>query len=270
MPPLAYTLSASQFRRADHRMITVDAVTKRFGSLIAVSSVSFTLGRDEIVGFVGPNGAGKSTLLKMLATYLYPTSGRLLIDGVDAVKSPLEVRQKIGYLPGDTPLYQEMRTDRYLAFVGQAHGLTGAALKARLQWVTEACGLADALGKRVKECSTGYRKRIGLAGALIHDPPVILLDEPTHGLDPLQVLAFRELLRKLRPGRTILLSSHIISEVAQLADRLLLIHAGSLLADGPVLELCEKESIAGGDLEALFLHLVWKFEAQRKDLANAG
>ena len=249
-------------------MITVDTVTKCFGNLVAVNSVSFTLGRDEIVGFVGPNGAGKSTLLKMLATYLYPTSGRLLVDGVDAVKAPLEVRRKIGYLPGDTPLYHEMRTDRYLSFIARAHGLKGEALRSRLQWVTDACGLADALRKRIKECSTGFRKRIGLAGALIHDPSVILLDEPTHGLDPLQVLTFRELLRKLRPGRTILLSSHIISEVAQLADRLLLINSGTLLADGPVHQLCEKEGISGGDLEALFLHLVQKHEAEGKGAAR--
>jgi len=246
-------------------MITVEAVTKRFASVVAVDSVSFTLGRDEIVGFVGPNGAGKSTLLKMLSTYLYPTSGRLLVDGVDAVRRPLEVRRRIGYLPGDTPLYPEMRADRYLGFIAAAHGLRGGALRSRLEWVSEACGLADALPKRIKECSTGYRKRIGLAAALIHDPAVILLDEPTHGLDPLQVLTFRDLLRKLRPGRTILLSSHIISEVAQLADHLLLIHEGHLLADGPVGELCTREGFAAQDLEALFVRLVDRHTTRRRE-----
>jgi len=245
-------------------MITVDAVTKKFGSLVAVNSVSFALQKDEIVGFVGPNGAGKSTLLKILATYLYPTAGGVSLDGIDAIREPLEARRRIGYLPGDTPLYHEMRTDRYLAFVAQAHGCSGSALQERLAWVTEACGLADALRKRIKECSTGYRKRIGLAGALIHDPPVILLDEPTHGLDPLQVVDFRKLLRKLRPGRTILLSSHIISEVAQLADRLLLIHNGHLLADGPVGQLCQKENLGESDVEGLFLSLVRRHEAQKK------
>lgn len=244
-------------------MITVEAVTKSFGPLVAVKNVSFSLRRGEIVGFVGPNGAGKSTVLKMLATYLYPTSGRLLVDGLDVVKEPLEVRRRIGYLAGDTPLYHEMRTDRFLAFVAQAHGYSGNELKERLRWVTEACGLADALPKRIKECSTGYRKRIGLAGALIHDPAVLILDEPTHGLDPLQVVAFRNLLKRLKPGRTILLSSHIISEVVHIADRLLLIHDGELLADGALKDLCQREGLPEGDMEGLFIHLVRNHEARR-------
>jgi ABC-2 type transport system ATP-binding protein len=251
-------------------MISVDSVTKCFGSLTAVNQVSFQLGRDEIVGFVGPNGAGKSTLLKMLATYLYPTSGRLLVDGVDAVARPLDVRRKIGYLAGDTPLYHEMRADRFLAFLGRAHGLAGARLEERLRWVVEACALQDALPKRIKECSTGYRKRIGLAGALIHDPQVIILDEPTHGLDPLQVLAFRDLVRSLRPGRTILLSSHIITEVAQIADRFLLIHDGHLLADGTLETLCQREGLPAKDIEGLFVKLVGDYEARRKEVRHAG
>jgi len=237
-------------------MISVESVTKRFGNVTAVRGVSFHLERDEIVGFVGPNGAGKSTLLKMLATYIYPTSGRLMIDGIDVAQRPLEVRRRIGYLAGDTPLYPEMRADRFLAFLAGAHGYAGAALAERLRRVSESCGLAEALPKRIKECSTGYRKRIGLAGALIHDPEVILLDEPTHGLDPIQVLAFRDLLRRLRPDRTILLSSHVISEVAQIADRLLIIHEGALLADGRLETLCSREGLPANDIEGLFVSLV--------------
>ena len=242
-------------------MIAVESVTKRFGALAAVKDVSFALGRDQIVGFVGPNGAGKSTLLKMLATYLYPTAGRLLVDGLDVVKDPLEVRRRIGYLPGDTPLYHEMRTDRFLDFLGRAHGWSGEGLRERLHWAIENCGLEDALKKRIKECSTGYRKRIGLAAALIHDPEVIILDEPTHGLDPLQLLTFRELLRRLRPGRTILLSSHVISEVATVCDRLLIIHNGELLADGVLKDLCQQEGLPEVNIESLFIHLVRKSEA---------
>jgi ABC-2 type transport system ATP-binding protein len=136
--------------------------------------------------------------------------------------------------------------------------------------VTEACGLQDALPKRIKECSTGYRKRIGLAGALIHDPAVIILDEPTHGLDPLQVLAFRELLRRLKPGRTILLSSHVITEVAHIADRLLLIHDGKLLADGALGELCAREGLSGNDLEGLFVRLIQSCEAKAGGARHAG
>jgi ABC-2 type transport system ATP-binding protein len=251
-------------------MISVESVTKRFGRITAVDNVSLSLGRDEIVGFVGPNGAGKSTLLKMLATYLYPTSGRLSVDGVDVVARPLEARRRIGYLSGDTPLYQEMRADRFLAFIGRAQGLRGSALKQRLEWVVDACGLEEALAKRVKECSTGYRKRLGLAAALVHDPGVILLDEPTHGLDPLQVVSFRELLKRLRPGRTILLSSHVISEVASLCDRLLIIHRGVLLGAGKMQELCKREELAENDLEGLFLRLVRKHEARAAEATRAG
>jgi ABC-2 type transport system ATP-binding protein len=251
-------------------MITVDAVTKRFGSLTAVNAVSFALRPGELVGFVGPNGAGKSTVLKMLSTFLYPTSGRISIDGIDALKRPLEVRRRIGYLAGDTPLYPEMRADRFLAFLGKAHGLRGAALEERMRWVVAACGLGDALRKRIKECSTGFRKRIGLAGALIHDPKVIILDEPTHGLDPLQVVAFRDLLKQLTPGRTIILSSHIISEVAHIADRLLIIHEGVLLADGTLEELSAREGLPRDDLEGLFLKLVKSRGRNTLEASHAG
>jgi ABC-2 type transport system ATP-binding protein len=250
-------------------MITVESVTKRFGTLVAVDSVSFALGREQIVGFVGPNGAGKSTLLKIISTFLYPTAGRVIVDGVDGTKRPLDVRRRIGYLGGDTPLYKDMRTDRFLSFVAAAHGLRGRAFEGRLGWVTSACGIGAALPKRIKECSTGYRKRIGLAAALIHDPPVIILDEPTHGLDPLQVVAFRDLLRRLRPNRTILLSSHIISEVSQVADRFLLINEGKLLADGRPDEIAVREGLAGADLETLFLHLVRRRTSVEKKVVNA-
>ncbi len=241
-------------------MITVDSVSKSFGSFTAVDKVSFSLEKDQIVGFVGPNGAGKSTLMRMLATYLHPTGGSMQVCGLDVAKDALAVRQRVGYLPGDTPLYKEMQVDRLLHFVGQAHGLSGKHLKDRMQWVVEACSLTTVLKKRVKECSTGFRKRIGLATALIHDPAVILLDEPTHGLDPLQVVALRELLMSLRKGRTILLSSHIISEVDAISDRLLIIHQGKLLADGVIEDLCKAEGLANHDMEGLFLCLVSKYE----------
>ena len=238
--------------------VELDSATKRYGPLTAVDAVSFSLRCDEIAGFVGPNGAGKSTVLRMLATYVLPTSGALRVGGIDVARKPLEVRRRIGYLPGDTPLYHEMRADRFLEFVGRSHGLAGPRLRDRLEWVIAACALRDALPKRIKECSTGFRKRIGLAAALVHDPEVVLLDEPTHGLDPLQVLAFRDLLATLRPGRTILFSSHVVSEVAAVSDRLLGIHEGRLLADGKLEALCREERIASNDLEALFVSLVRK------------
>ncbi len=244
-------------------MISVESVTRRFGSLTAVNKVSFRIQRDELVGFVGPNGAGKSTLLKMLATFLCPTAGRISIDGLDVVKDALAVRQRVGYLPGDTPLYQEMRTDRFLVFIGRARGLSGGRLQERMAWVVDACGLQQVLHQRIKECSTGYRQRIGLAAALIHDPDVILLDEPTHGLDPLQVVSFRALLKQLSPGRVVLLSSHIISEVATICDRLLIIHHGNLLADGTVESIRDSQGVEGADLEELFLNLIRDYESRR-------
>ena len=250
-------------------MISVESVTRRFGSLTAVKQVSFELQRDELVGFVGPNGAGKSTLLKMLATFLYPTAGRISIDGLDVVNDSLAVRRMVGYLPGDTPLYQEMRTDRFLEFIGRARGLSGSRLQERLEWVVGACGLEQVLSQRVKECSTGYRKRIGLGAALIHDPEVILLDEPTHGLDPLQVVSFRALLEQLRPGRVVLLSSHIISEVAAICDRLLIIHDGNLLADGTLETIRDSKGVEGDDLEELFMNLIRGYES-RRDGAHDG
>jgi len=251
-------------------MIRVESVTKRFGALLAVDAVDFDLPRGEIVGFLGPNGAGKSTVMRMLATYLQPSAGRLSVDGIDVVERPLEVRRRIGYLAGDTPLYQEMRVDRFLAFVGAAQGLRGTRLADRLDAVIRDCELETALGKRIKACSTGYRKRVGLAAALIHDPPVLLLDEPTHGLDPLQVRRFRALLLRLREGRTILLSSHVISEVTSVSDRVLMIYGGKLLANGPVADLCRSEGLADSDLETLFVRLVERASAGRGGQRDAG
>ena len=181
-------------------MIRVESATRRYGFLTAVDEVSFAVDQGEIVGFVGPNGAGKSTMLKMLSTFIHPTAGTISIDGLDVVEHPLAVRRRIGYLSGDTPLYQEMRVDKFLRFIARARGLEGDALQQGLARAVALCGLEDVLTQRVKECSTGFRQRIGLATAMVHDPPVLLLDEPTHGFDPLQVLAFRDTLRTLSPG----------------------------------------------------------------------
>jgi len=237
-------------------MIQVESATRIYGSLTAVDDVSFSVERDEIVGFVGPNGAGKSTVLKMLSTFILPTSGRVVVDGLDVVEQPLEVRRRIGYLAGDTPLYQEMRVDRFLRFVGTARGLRGDYLHERFAATVEVCGLESVLLKRVNECSTGFRQRLGLATAMIHDPPILLLDEPTHGFDPLQVLAFRDLLRSLRPQRAILFSTHIIADVEAISDRVLIIHQGRLLGSGPVAAMAEAAGVPGAGLEELFAHLV--------------
>ncbi len=237
-------------------MIHVENVSKRYGETLAVDRVSFDVNVGEIVGFLGPNGAGKSTVLKMISTWLPPDSGRILVSGHDVEKDPLSVRRALGYLPEHNALYDGMRVDRFLSFVGRARGLGGARLAERTDWAVGACSLQAVLGKRVHQCSKGYRQRIGVAAALLHDPPVIVLDEPTHGLDPLQVVAFRDFLRALRPGRAILFSSHILSEVTAISERLLVIQHGRLLADAPVSEMQERAKKEQQTLEETILQIV--------------
>ena len=241
-------------------MIAVEAVTRVFGTgagaITAVDDVSFQVERGEIVGFVGPNGAGKSTMLKMLATYLLPTSGRVSVAGYDVAEDPLEVRRRIGYLPGDTPLYGDMVVDDLLRFAARTHGLGGSGLEEALERTIDLCGLGPVRTLRVRQCSTGFRQRVGLSIALVHDPPVLLLDEPTHGFDPLQVMAFRKQLSDLKQDRAILFSTHIIADVEAVSDRVLIIYQGRLLGDGPVEAQADAAGLAGADLETLFAHLV--------------
>lgn len=248
-------------------MISVDSVSKQYGALTAVDDLTFQVERGEIVGFVGPNGAGKSTMLKMLSTYLYPTSGHIAVDGHDVVRESLEVRRRIGYLAGDTPLYREMRVDKFLRFVGAARGLGKRELEDSFERVVDLCDIESVLLQRVSQCSTGFRQRIGLATALIHDPPVLLLDEPTHGFDPLQVIAFRQMLRGLSADRAILFSTHIVSDVEAISDRVLIIHHGRLLGDGTVDALADGAGVAGAaSLETVFAHLV----RAAQEVRNAG
>ena len=237
-------------------VIRLESVTRTFGDLVAVDDVSFTVQRGEVVGFVGPNGAGKSTVLKMLATYLYPSAGTITVDGLDVVTEPLEVRRRIGYLPGDTPLYRDMRTDDFLRFVARARGLRGPELERQLERTIALCDIEPVLSRRLQQCSTGFRQRVGLAAALVHDPPVLLLDEPTHGFDPLQVMAFRELLDSLKEDRAILFSTHIIPDVEAVSDRVLIIHLGRLLGDGTMAQLADAAGSPGAGLEETFANLV--------------
>ena len=237
-------------------MIEVENVTRRFGSVVAVDDVSFRIEAGEIVGFLGPNGAGKSTLLKMMCTWLPLTSGRIRIAGHDVERNPLAVRCSLGYLPEHNALYEGMRVDRFMRFMGRARGIPSGRLNERLQWSVEKCGLQPVLSKRIQQCSKGFRQRIGVAVSLLHDPCVILLDEPTHGLDPLQVVAFREFIAELREDRAILFSSHILAEVTSISDRLLIIHQGRLLADILVERLKQRSREQGQDLEQSVLEIV--------------
>jgi ABC-2 type transport system ATP-binding protein len=228
-------------------MIEVDHVTKDYGPVRAVNDVSFKIDYGEIVGFLGPNGAGKSTLLKTLSTWLEPTSGHARVAGFDTQADPLAVRRSLGYLPEHNSLYEGMRVDRFLRFVARTRKIDGAKYQERFGWVVSNCAIEGVLHKRIQQCSKGYRQRIGLAAALIHDPRVIVLDEPTHGLDPLQVVAFRDFILGLRKDRTILFSSHILSEVLSISERVLVIHEGHLLCDQKVaaLESRAKEQKTG-------------------------
>ncbi len=237
-------------------MIRVDEVTKRYGEHLAVDRVSFAVEPGEVVGFLGPNGAGKSTILRMLATSLAPTSGRVTVAGFDVTKEPLEARSRCGYLPEHNPLFDSMRVTEWLDFAAAVHGIEGAQRKSRREFVIDRCGLAEVLTRPIRTCSKGFRQRIGLAAAILHDPPVLLLDEPTHGLDPLQVVAFRDLVRELRPGRAILLSSHVLAEVAESSDRLLAIQRGRIVLDRTLGDLRERATRDGGSIEAQVLGAV--------------
>lgn len=215
-------------------MIRVEDLTRDYGPVRALDSVSFEVGQNQILGFLGPNGAGKSTAMKIITTYLAPTSGRVTVDGIDVSEDPIAVRRKIGYLPETNPLYVDMRVDEYLNFVARARGLSGALLRTRLDYVVQAAGISHVLKKEIQELSKGFKQRTGLAQALIHDPPVLVLDEPTSGLDPLQIVEIRNLVQELAKEKTIIFSTHILSEISSTTDRVIIINDGRIIADGHV------------------------------------
>lgn len=237
-------------------MIRLEQVSKDFGPVRAVTEVTFQVGRGTIAGFLGPNGAGKSTVLKMIATWLPPTRGRIQVAGLDVAEQGREVRRQLGYLPEHNALYDRMRVDRFLEFVAGTHELAAARRQERMSWALDALSLHEVLGKRIRECSKGFRQRIGLAAALLHDPAVLLLDEPTHGLDPLQVVAFRSFLKELARDRAILFSSHILHEVVGLSDQLLVIHQGRLVVDRPTRNLEQEAADAGATVEERILERI--------------
>lgn len=212
-------------------MIEVNGITKKFGSLKALDNISFTLNKGELIGFLGTNGSGKTTLLRIIATYLEPTKGTVTVNGFDILTNPLEVRKSIGYLPENNILYQHMQVNDFLLFVGKARGLSRKYLKDRMAWCIDVLKLGEVLKKKNAECSKGFKQRISLAASLIHDPEIILLDEPTSGLDPIQIAAFRDFMISLSKNRIIVLSTHILQEIASVASRVLIIHNGVLKED---------------------------------------
>jgi len=217
--------------------ILVDQLTKLFGSQKAIDTISFELNENEIVGFLGPNGAGKSTTMKIATTYTKPTSGTVLINGMDVQEQPLEVRKTIGYLPEHNPLYLDMYVHEYLNFSGRFYGLGKKELKSRTAEVIDMCQLGIEQNKQIGQLSKGYRQRVGLAQALLHDPSVLILDEPTTGLDPNQIVEVRELIKTVSKGKTVLFSTHIMQEVQAVCDRAIVINKGRIVADGSIDEL---------------------------------
>ncbi|MGV3624729.1 MAG: ABC transporter ATP-binding protein [Archangium sp.] len=218
-------------------MIQVEGLTKYYGERAAIRDLSFTIEKGEVIGFLGLNGAGKSTTLKVLGCVLLPTSGRVLIDGFDVTRDPHEIRKRIGFLPDTPPLYDEMTISGYLEFVAQLRGVTKSDLATR---VTEAMRKTSLLERRddlISSLSHGFRQRVGVAQALVHNPRLLILDEPTGGLDPVQIVEMREMIRTLKGEHTVLVSSHILAEISQICDRYLVIQQGEIIARGTEADL---------------------------------
>ena len=211
-------------------MIEVQHVTKRYGPITAVQDISFSVAEGEIVAFLGPNGAGKTTTMRILTGYMPATDGVVRVAGLDCHESPLEIKRRIGYLPEHPPLYLELTVREYLTFVGRMKGVEGSQITRKMDQVMEQTGLGDVRGRVIGNLSRGYRQRVGLAQALIHDPPVLILDEPTVGLDPNQILEIRALIKSLAGSHTIILSTHILPEATALCERVIIIHHGQIVA----------------------------------------
>lgn len=211
-------------------MITVKDLTKRYARTTAVDQISFDVAKGQIVGFLGPNGAGKTTTMRMLTCFLPPSAGTATVAGFDVLEQPLEVKKRIGYLPESPPIYPEMETAEYLKFVGKLKGLSGTELQQRIDYVSERCAVADVKKKLLGKLSKGYRQRVGLAQAIIHNPDVLILDEPTAGLDPKQINETRDLIKSLAGDHTIILSTHILPEVEQTCEQVIIINRGKLVA----------------------------------------
>ena len=211
-------------------MIEVENLTKFYGSVVALRQVNFTVEQGEIVGFLGPNGAGKTTALRIVTCFMPPTSGTARVAGLDCQQNSLEVRAKIGYLPENVPLYQDMTTRGFLAFAAGAKGVSRSRKPQELDRVMEVCAITSVAGRIIGNLSKGYRQRIGIAQALLNDPPILILDEPTIGLDPTQIVEIRSLIKELGTERTIILSSHILPEVSQICQRILIINNGQIIA----------------------------------------
>jgi len=237
-------------KAASSAMIEAEGLSKFYGQFAATRNVTFSIPTGQVAAFLGPNGAGKSTTMKLLTGFLSPSEGTARIGGHDVQNDRIEAAKLIGYLPENGPLYNEMTPQSLLKYMGEARGMSTSQLRQRMEFVAEKCSLKSVWGKTVSKLSRGYRQRVGMAQALLHDPQVLILDEPTSGLDPNQTFQARELIRSLGETKTILLSTHILSEVQAVCSRVILINDGQIILDGSV-----EDMSAGGNVEARFREL---------------
>jgi ABC-2 type transport system ATP-binding protein len=231
--------------------IEVQNLSKQYGNVQAVTDVSFSVGSQQVLGFLGPNGAGKTTIMKILTGFHFPSSGKALVDGIPVDEDPLEVKKRIGYLPENVPLYGDMTVDEYLNFAADARFIPMQERKAAINAALEACGLTGYRSRGIETLSKGYRQRTGLAQAILHDPPILILDEPTTGLDPNQIIEIRSLIKELGKRKTVILSTHILQEVEAICTQVLIINDGRIAAQGKPEEIAG--SMKGGDTWELLL-----------------
>jgi len=240
-------------------MIEVQNLSKRYPTRLAVDDVTFSVREGEIVGFLGPNGAGKTTTMRVLTGFLPPTAGTARVAGHDVVSQSKAARASLGYLPESAATYPEMRVREYLAFRARLEGVPGGLVRGRVQEALDRCLLSEVAGRKIENLSKGFRQRTALAGALVHQPPVLILDEPTIGLDPVQIIKIRETIRELGKNRSVLLSTHILPEVEAICRRVVMINAGRKTIDAPLAELTS----GGHKLEELFARVTATDAAER-------
>lgn len=240
-------------------MVEISRLTKYYGDFRAIQDLSFTAQRGEILGFLGPNGAGKTTTMRIISGFMPATEGTATVEGFDVFKESHEVRRRIGYLPENPPLYYDMTVSSYLKFVGRIKGVARKKITAALEGVLERCSLTEVASRLLSHLSKGYRQRVGLAQALIHNPPVLILDEPTLGLDPKQIIEIRSLIQQLSGDRTVILSTHILPEVSQICNKVVIINEGRVVVEEGLKELTQ-----GATLEEVFLRSISE-EAEEKE-----
>ena len=232
-------------------MIEVQGLSKFYGNVAAVTDISFSVGAEQVLGFLGPNGAGKTTVMKILTGYHYPTRGSALVDGIPVEEDPVELKKRIGYLPENVPLYGDLTVDEYLAFNADVRLIPTQKRKPAIEESLERCGLKPYRSRKIETLSKGYRQRTGLAQAILHDPPILILDEPTTGLDPNQIIEIRSLIRELGKRKTVILSTHILQEVEAICSQVLIINDGRIAAQGTPEEIAA--TVKGGDTWELIL-----------------